>query len=168
MMIKRNTADRRRRFLAVLVMVLMLITEWRMALTAIGAVVIGLIPICIAGRHACRNVPAQTEAHDRLRSYTEEIYQGHDAVHLSRAVRQAKENFRELNGVVYSTSRRTLWLRNLQTILAGLAGKLGFAVVWIVGSGLVTMGETDLSTIAVFMLYAGVLALLLYEQNIGE
>lgn len=167
-MIKRNTADRRRRFLAVLVMVLMLITEWRMALTVIGVVVIGLIPICIARRHVCRNVPAQTEAHDRLRSYTEEIYQGHDAVHLSRAVRQAKENFRELNGVVYSTSRRTLWLRNLQTILAGLAGNLGFAVVWIVGSGLVTMGETDLSTIAVFMLYAGVLALLLYEQNIGE
>ena len=168
MMTKRNTADRRRRFLAVFVMVLMLITEWQMALAVIGAVMIGLIPIYIAGRHVRRNAPAHTEAHDRLRSYTEEIYQGHHVVHLSRAIRQAKENFRELNGVVYSTSRRTLWLRNLQTVLAGMAGNLGFAAVWIVGSRLVMMGEIDLGTIAVIMLYTGVLALLLYGQNTGE
>ena len=95
MMTERNTADRRRRFLAVFVMVLMLITEWQMALAVIGAVMIGLIPIYIAGRHVRRNAPAHTEAHDRLRSYTEEIYQGHHVVHLSRAIRQAKENFRE-------------------------------------------------------------------------
>ena len=168
MMTERNTADRRRRFLAVFVMVLMLITEWQMALAVIGAVMIGLIPIYIAGRHVRRNAPAHTEAHDRLRSYTEEIYQGHHVVHLSRAIRQAKENFRELNGVVYSTSRRTLWLRNLQTVLAGMAGNLGFAAVWIVGSRLVMMGEIDLGTIAVIMLYTGVLALLLYGQNTGE
>ena len=129
---------------------------------------IGLIPIYIAGRHVRRNAPAHIEAHDRLRSYTEEIYQGHHVVHLSRAIRQAKENFRELNGVVYSTSRRTLWLRNLQTVLAGMAGNLGFAAVWIVGSGLVMMGQIDLGTIAVIMLYTGVLALLLYGQNTGE
>ena len=165
---KRNTADRRHRFLAVLVMALMLITEWHMALAVIGAVMIGLIPIYIAGRHVRRNAPAHTEAHDRLRSYTEEIYQGHHVVHLSRAIRQAKENFRELNGVVYSTSRRTLWLRNLQTVLAGMAGNLGFAAVWIVGSRLVMMGEIDLGTIAVIMLYTGVLALLLYGQNTEE
>ena len=168
MMTERNTADRRRRFLAVFVMVLMLITEWQMALAVIGAVMIGLIPIYIAGRHVRRNAPAQTEARDRLHSYTEEIYQGHDAVRLSRAIRQAKENFRELNGVVYSTSRRTLWLRNLQTVLAGMAGNLGFAAVWIVGSRLVMMGEIDLGTIAVIMLYTGVLALLLYGQNTEE
>lgn len=167
-MTKRNTADRLRRLLAVFVMVLMLITEWQMALAVIGAVMIGLIPIYIAGRHVRRNAPAHTEAHDRLRSYTEEIYQGHHVVHLSRAIRQAKENFRELNGVVYSTSRRTLWLRNLQTVLAGMAGNLGFAAVWIVGSRLVMMGEIDLGTIAVIMLYTGVLALLLYGQNTGE
>ena len=168
MMTKRNTADRRRRFLAVFVMVLMLITEWQMALAVIGAVMIGLIPIYIAGRHVRRNAPAHTEARDRLHSYTEEIYQGHDAVRLSRAIRQAKENFRELNGVVYSTSRRTLWFKNLQTVLAGMAGNLGFAAVWIVGSRLVMMGEIDLGTVAVFMLYTGVLALLLYGHNTGE
>ena len=168
MMTKRNTADRRRRFLAVFVMALMLITEWQMALAVIGAVMIGLIPIYIAGRHVRRNAPAHTEAHDRLRSYTEEIYQGHDAVRLSRAVRQAKENFRELNGVVYSTSRRALWFKNLQTLLVEMGGNLGFAAVWIVGSGLVMMGQIDLGTIAVIMLYTGVLALLLYGQNIGE
>ena len=168
MMTKRNTADRRRRFLAVFVMVLMLITEWQMALAVIGAVMIGLIPIYIAGRHVRRNAPAQTEARDRLHSYTEEIYQGHDAVRLSRAVRQAKENFRELNGVVYSTSRRALWFKNLQTLLVEMGGNLGFAAVWIVGAGMVMMGQIDLGTIAVIMLYTGVLALLLYGQNTGE
>lgn len=168
MMTKRNTADRRHRFLAVFVMVLMLIAEWQMALAVIGAVMIGLIPIYIAGHHVRRNTPAHTEAHDRLRSYTEEIYQGHHVVHLSRAIRQAKENFRELNGVVYSTSRRTLWLRNLQTVLAGMAGNLGFAAVWIVGAGMVMMGQIDLGTVAVFMLYTGILALLLYGLNTGE
>lgn len=165
---KRNTADRRRRFLAVLVIALMLITEWHMALAVIGAVMIGLFPMYVVGRHARRNVPAQTEARDRLHSYTEEIYQGHDAVRLSRAIRQAKENFRELNGVVYSTSRRALWFKNLQTLLVEMGGNLGFAAVWIVGAGMVMMGEIDLGTIAVIMLYTGVLALLLYGQNTGE
>ena len=165
---KRSTADRRRRFLAVLVIALMLITEWHMALAVIGAAMIGLLPMYIAGRHARRNVPAQTEARDRLHSYTEEIYQGHDAVRLSRAVRQAKENFRELNGVVYSTSRRARWFKNLQTLLVEMGGNLGYAAVWIVGAGMVMMGEIDLGTIAVIMLYTGVLALLLYGQNTGE
>ena len=168
MMTERNTADRRRRFLAVFVMVLMLITEWQMALAVIGAAMIGLLPMYIAGRHARRNVPAQTEARDRLHSYTEEIYQGHHVVHLSRAIRQAKENFRELNGVVYSTSRRALWFKNLQTLLVEMGGNLGFAAVWIVGAGMVMMGEIDLGTVAVFMLYAGILALLLYGLNTGE
>ena len=165
---KRNTADRRRRFLSVLVMALMLITEWHMALAVIGAVMIGLFPMYVVGRHARRNVPAQTEVRDRLHSYTEEIYQGHDAVRLSRAVRQVKENFRELNGAVYSTSRRALWLKNLQTLLVGMGGNLGFAAVWVVGAGLVMMGQIDLGTVAVFMLYTGVLALLLYGLNTGE
>ena len=165
---KRNTADRRYRFLAVLVMALMLITEWHMALAVIGAAMIGLLPMYIAGRHARRNVPAQTEARDRLHSYTEEIYQGHDAVRLSRAVRQVKENFRELNGVVYSTSRRALWFRNLQTLLVEMGGNLGFAAVWIVGAGLLVLGATDWGSVAVFMLYAGILALLLYGLNTGE
>ena len=165
---KRNATDRRRRFLAVLVMALMLITEWRMTLAVIGAAMIGLLPMYIAGRHARRNVPAQTEARDRLHSYTEDIYQGHDAVRLSRAVRQVKENFRELNGVVYSTSRRALWFRNLQTLLVEMGGNLGFAAVWIVGAGMVMMGQIDLGTVAVFMLYTGILALLLYGLNTGE
>ena len=89
---KRNTADRRRRFLAVLVMALMLITEWHMALVVIGAVMIGLLPMYVVGRHARRNVPAQTEARDRLHSYTEEIYQGHDAVRLSRQIDRRGDN----------------------------------------------------------------------------
>ena len=129
---------------------------------------IGLIPIYIAGRHVRRNAPAQTEARDRLHSYTEEIYQGHDAVRLSRAVRQAKENFRELNGVVYSTSRRALWFRNLQTLLVEMGGNLGFAAVWIVGAGMVMMGQIDLGTVAVFMLYTGVLTVLLHGLNTGK
>ena len=89
-------------------------------------------------------------------------------VRLSRAVRQVKENFRELNGVVYSTSRRALWFRNLQTLLVEMGGNLGFAAVWIVGAGMVMMGQIDLGTVAVFMLYAGILALLLYGLNTGE
>ena len=165
---KRNTADRRRRFLAVLVIALMLITEWHMALAVIGAVIIGLLPMYIAGRHARRNALAQTEARDRLHSYAEEIYQGHDVVRLSRAVRQVKENFRELNGAVYSTSRRALWFKNLQTLLVEMGGNLGFAAVWIVGAGMVMMGQIDLGTVVVFMLYAGILALLLYGLNTGE
>jgi ATP-binding cassette subfamily B protein len=165
---KRNTADRRHRFLAVLVIALMLITEWHMALAVIGAVMIGLLPMYVVGRHARRNVPAQTEARDRLHSYAEEIYQGHDVVRLSRAVRQVKENFRELNGAVYSTSRRALWFKNLQTLLVEMGGNLSFAAVWIVGAGMVMMGQIDLGTVAVFMLYAGILALLLYGLNTGE
>lgn len=165
---KRNAADRRHRSLSVLVMMLMLITEWHMALAVIGAAMIGLFPMYVVGRHARRNAPAQTEAHERLRGYTEEIYQGHDVVHLSRAVRQAKENFRELNGVVYSTSRRALWFKNLQTLLVEMGGNLGFAAVWIVGAGMVMMGQIDLGTVAVFMLYTGILALLLYGLNTGE
>ena len=57
---KRNTADRRRRFLAVLVMALMLITEWHMALAVIGAAMIGLLPMYIAGRLRTASRPSST------------------------------------------------------------------------------------------------------------
>ena len=146
-------------------LVLMLITEWRMALSVAGAAIIGLLLITIARRRAQRCASAQREARSHLRSYAEEIYRGHDVVRLSRAARQTKENFRELNGVVYSTSRRTLFPEGLQLVLVSAAGNLAYVALWISGTGLVLAGQIGLGVIAAFMLYTGVLILLLNRRT---
>ena len=164
---KENAVAKRYRYLSVLVLVLMLITEWRMALAVIGVVIIGLLLMYIAGKHTKRNAPAQREARNRLGSYAQEIYRGHDVVFLSRAVRQAKENFRELNGAVYSTSRRAQFSENLRRVFVVHVGSLALAVVWISGAWLALKGEIGLGIIAVFMLYVGVLTLSLDRLNIG-
>ena len=157
--------EKLRLFVASAVMILMLLTEWRMALPVMGTALIVFLLRYIVRRHTRRYAPAQREAFGRLRSYAEEIYWGHDVVRLSRAGRQAKENFRELNGAVYSASRRAQFARNLEWICISLMGSLALAAAWISGAWLVLKGEIGLGVVAVFTLYIGVLALTLNQRN---
>lgn len=138
---------------------LMFITEWHMALAVVGAAVIGRLLSHIVWRHTRRYVRAKNEALSRLNCYAEEAYQGHDVVRLSRAARQVKENFRELNGGVYSASRRVQFWEEIRLVLADVTGNLSFTVVWISGAWMALMGEISLRVIAAFMLYVGVLVL---------
>lgn len=152
-------------FVAIAVMILMLLTEWRMALPVMGTVLIGFILRHIVRQHRRKYAPAQREAFDRLRSYAEEIYRGHDVVRLSRAERQVKENFRELNGAVYSASRRAQFARSLEWICISFTGSLALAAAWISGAWLMLKGKIGLGVVAVFTLYVGVLALILNQWN---
>lgn len=134
-------------------LVMMFLTEWRMSLLAIGATVLGFVLMGLIMSHSQRYFLAQQAAIGDLNGYVEEMYTGHDVVRLSRASRQMKENFRELNGAVYSAARRAQFLSGVMQPLMGFTGNLGYVAVCVYGSRLAMEGEIGFSVIVAFMMY---------------
>lgn len=134
-------------------LVMMFLTEWRMSLLAIGATVLGFVLMGLIMSRSQRYFLAQQAAIGDLNGYVEEMYTGHDVVRLSRASRQMKENFRELNGAVYSAARRAQFLSGVMQPLMGFTGNLGYVAVCVYGSRLAMEGEIGFGVIVAFMMY---------------
>lgn len=134
-------------------LVMMFLTEWRMSLLAIGATLLGFVLMGLIMGRSQRYFLAQQAALGDLNGYVEEMYTGHDVVRLSRAGRQMKEKFRELNGAVYSANRRAQFLSGIMQPLMGFVGNLGYVAVCVYGSRLALEGEIGLGVIVAFILY---------------
>ena len=146
-----NMVSAAAQFLGCLVM--MFLTEWRMTLLAIAATMVGFGLMGLIMGRSQRYFLAQQAAIGDLNGYVEEMYSGHDVVRLSRAGRQMKENFRELNGAVYSANRRAQFLSGVMQPLMGFVGNLGYVAVCVYGSRLALEGEIGLGVIVAFILY---------------
>jgi len=134
-------------------LVMMFVTEWRMSLLAIASALLGFLLMGLIVGRSQRYFLAQQAAIGDLNGYVEEMYTGHDVVRLSRAGRQMKERFRELNGAVYSANRRAQFLSGVMQPLMGFTGNLGYVAVCVYGSRLALEGEIGLGVIVAFILY---------------
>jgi ATP-binding cassette subfamily B protein len=131
-------------------MVMMFATEWRLGLWAVGASVLSFGWIIQSRRGSRRCFLARQAAVEMLNGYVEEVYTGHDVVRLSRAGRQVKEKFRELNGAMYSAERRGVDITMPMTLFAG---NLGYVAVCVCGAVLAVNGVIGFGDIVALIIY---------------
>ena len=133
-------------------LVMMFVTEWRMALAAIAVTLVGFLIMAAVMLRSQKYFSARQENLSVLNGYIEEMYSGHDVVRLSRANEQVKETFGGMNAALYDAEWRSQFLSGIMQPLMTIIGNLVYVVVCVLGSALAMSGEISFGVIVAFIL----------------
>ena len=134
-------------------LVMMFVTEWRMALSAIAVTLLGFLIMALVMLRSQKYFAARQENLGTLNGYIEEMYSGHDVVRISRANRKIKKTFEKMNDTLYNADWRSQFLSGVMQPLMTIVGNLGYVVVCVLGSALAMNGEISFGVIVAFILY---------------
>ena len=133
--------------------VMMFITNWIMALTAIGSSILGFILSFILLKKSQKYfVQRQKELGD-LNGHIEEIYSGHNVVKAYNGEETALKEFDRINENLYICNRKSQFLSGIMQPIMMFVGNFGYVAVCVVGALLVMNNKTSFGTIVAFMIY---------------
>lgn len=132
---------------------MMLVTEWRMALSGMAAAIVGfMMTIAIMGTSQRFFVRRQNEL-GSLNGHIEETFTGHSVVRAYNAEPLVKDEFKSRNDRLYGSTWKADFLSGLMFPVMNFVGNLGYVVVCVVGAILVIGGNVDVGVIVSFMMY---------------
>ncbi len=133
--------------------IMMFVTNWIMALTAILASSIGFFFMFkILGKSQKYFVQRQKYL-GAINSHIEEVYSGLNVVKAYNGKKQANEEFDVLNEKVYQANRKSQFLSGLMMPMMNFIGNFGYVAVCIVGALLTMNGHITFGVIVAFMTY---------------
>ena len=134
-------------------LIMMFVTEWRLALAALGITLVGLMLTVLIMSRSQKYFTARQESLGALNGYVEEMYSGHEVVRISRAEAPVGEKFDTLNDAVYDANWRSQFLSGIMQPLMNVIGNLSYVAVCVLGSILALQGIIDIGVIVSFILY---------------
>ncbi len=134
-------------------LIMMFVTEWRMALAAVAVTLIGFLIMGTVMLRSQKYFSARQENLSGLNGYIEEIYSGHDVVRISRANRKIKNAFGGMNQALFDADWRSQFLSGVMQPLMTVVGNLGYVVVCVLGAALAMGNEISFGVIVAFILY---------------
>lgn len=135
------------------VTIMMFVSEWRMALTAIGATIIGGAIAAIILVRGQKLFTAQQAAVAKVNGHIEENYGSHSVIRANNAVRKNEANFAVLNNRLYEMNWKSQFFGNLAMPIMNFMSNFGYVTVCVVGALLVHNENASLAVITSFMLY---------------
>ena len=133
--------------------IMMFTTNWIMALTAIGATLIGFVLMFIILGKSQKYFLARQEELGKLDGHIEEIYSGINIVKVYNGQEEANKKFDELNKKVYEANRKSQFLSGLMNPIMQFIGNFGYVAVCIVGALLTMNGSISFGVIVAFITY---------------
>lgn len=132
---------------------MMFITNWIMAITAIVASLLGFTLIgVILNKSQKYFIRRQKELGD-MNGYIEEIYSGHNVVKAYNGSKEAEAEFAKLNQQLYESNQKSAFLSGLMPPIMSFVGNLGYVAVCIVGALLAMNNIISFGVIVAFMVY---------------
>ena len=133
--------------------IMMFITNWIMAITAILSSLIGFsLMSLILGKSQKYFIARQTQLGD-LNGFIEEMYSGHNVVKAYNGSKEAISEFSTLNNRLYESNRKSQFLSGLMHPIMGFIGNFGYVAVCIVGALLVINNHISFGVIVAFTIY---------------
>ena len=133
--------------------IMMFVTNWVMALTAIISSLIGFIfMFAIMAKSQKYFTLRQTEL-GKLNDHIEEIYSSLNVVKAYNAKESASEEFNKLDESVYNANLKSQFLSGLMQPIMSFIGNFGYLAVCIVGAILAINGHITFGVIVAFMIY---------------
>ena len=133
--------------------IMMFITNWIMALTAIAASMIGMIfMVLILSRSQKYFIRRQVELGE-INGHIEEYYAAHNIIKAYNAQKSTTKEFDELNNKLYKSNKMSEFFGSLMPQIMGFVGELGYLAVCIVGAILCLKGKIDVGVIFAFVIY---------------
>ena len=132
---------------------MMLLTNYIMAFSAIGSVILGVLLMFIIIKISQKYFRRQQNSLGELNGHIEEIYAGHNVVTAYNGQRKAMEKFAKINNELYVSAWKSQFLSGLMQPLMGFVSNFSFVVVCVIGGALTISGLTQIGVIVAFMLY---------------
>lgn len=134
-------------------LLMMFVTEWRLALVSIGVTIVGMLLTVLILSRSQRYFAARQKSLGALNGYVEEMYSGHEVVRLSRAGRKISAQFDTLNAAVYDANWKSQFLSGMMQPLMNIVGNIAYVAVCVLGSILAMNGTIEFGVIVSFILY---------------
>lgn len=133
--------------------IMMFVTNWLLALTAILSSLFGFIFMALVLGKSQKYFTARQKELGNLNGHIEEIYSGLNVVKTYNGVEESNKKFDELNKKLYEANRKSQFLSGLMPPMMQFIGNFGYVAVCIVGAVL-TMNDTiSFGVIIAFITY---------------
>ncbi len=134
-------------------LVMMIYTNWVMALTAVLSTLIGFgLMSLIMGKSQKHFLCQQTEL-GNINGHIEEVYTGHNVVKVYNGTQKAVEEFEKINNRLYDSAWKSQFLSGIMMPLMNFIGNFGYVAVCVVGSVLAMNDKISFGVIVAFMIY---------------
>lgn len=134
-------------------LIMMFVTEWRLALCVIGVSLIGMFLLMLIMKHSQKYFIQRQESLGSLNGFIEEMYSGHEIIRISRASKKIKGEFDGLNSAVYDANWKSQFLSGVMQPLMTVIGNVGYVVVCVVGAALAMNGKIEFGVIVAFIMF---------------
>ncbi len=133
--------------------IMMFVTEWRMALTAILASLIGFSGMALIMSRSQKYFQARQKSLAEVNAHVEEFYAGQNIVRAYNSEEKGLKAFQESNEKLRRNTFRAEFLSGLMMPLMSFVGNFGYVAVCVVGAALAYDGVIEFSVVVAFMLY---------------
>ena len=134
-------------------LIMMFVTEWRLALAALGVTFLGMLVLVLILSRSQKYFLRRQENLGTLNGYVEEMYSGQSVVRISRAEAEVKQRFGGMNADVYDAEWRSQFLSGMMQPLMNVVGNMAYVAVAVLGSVLALSGAIEFGVIVAFILY---------------
>ena len=133
--------------------VMMFVTEWRMALTGIAASLIGFVAMAVIMGKSQSHFVARQESLAKVNGHVEEYYAGQNIVRAYNSEEKGLELFRKANEELRQHTFKAEFLSGLMMPIMSFVGNFGYVAVCVVGAALAFNGSINFSVVIAFMIY---------------
>lgn len=132
---------------------MMFLTNWILAVTAIVASVLGFVFMSIIMKYSQLHFNRQQRHLGAINGHVEEIYAGHNIVKAYNYEKDSKEEFSRINRHLRDSAFKSTTLSGVMQPLMTFIGNLGFVAVFLVGALLVKNDAITYGVIIEFTIY---------------
>ena len=133
--------------------IMMFVTNWVMAITAIISSLIGFSLMSVILGKSQKYFSKRQEELGKINGYIEEIYSGHNVVKAYNGGKKAITEFNQLNSNLYDCNQRSQFLSGLMQPIMGFVGNFGYVAVCLAGALLVINNYISFGVIVAFIIY---------------
>ena len=133
--------------------VMMFVTNWVMALTAIIASLVGFVFMFLIMGKSQKYFVRQQRFLGEIDGHIEEVYAGHNVVKAYNAEQAVERQFADINYKLYTSAWKAQFFSGLMQPLMAFIGNLGYVAVCVAGALLVSYDVIGFGVIIAFTLY---------------
>lgn len=133
--------------------IMMFVTNWVMAITAIVSSLVGFVFMFGVLSKSQKYFVARQVELGNLNGHIEEVYSGLNVVKAYNGKKESDKKFDLYNKNVYEANRKSQFLSGLMMPMMGFVGNFGYVAVCIVGALLTMNGHISFGVIVAFISY---------------
>lgn len=133
--------------------IMMFVTNYIMAITAIVASLLGFVLMFIILGKSQKYFSARQVELGKINGYIEEVYSGLNVVKTCNGKEESDKEFDKLNQKLYTCNRKSQFLSGLMPPIMSFIGNFGYVAVCIVGALLVSKNMITFGVIVAFIVY---------------